>query len=99
MVTASASASPLSVGFSRYYVPQLKADEAIIFKQFDSTTSESKVCIHTACEIEEEGFPQPLPARKSVEVPSFGLHQVHTFRRSFSLRQTLKQSCRNLMLY
>jgi hypothetical protein len=50
-----------------YYFPRMTSDEAVIFKQYDSTTRESQVCIHAAIELDEDG-PKPLPDRQSVEV-------------------------------
>jgi len=51
------------------YFPKMIADEAVIFKQFDSSTSESesKSCIHAAIDLEEQGE-SPLPPRQSCEV-------------------------------
>lgn len=60
-----------------WYFPKMTADEAVIFKQFDSTESESKVCIHAALDVEEDG-PQPLPERQSVEVRAFVVYGDET---------------------
>lgn len=54
------------------YFPKMVATEAVIFKQFDSTTSESTVCIHAACKCDEG--PPPLPPRQSVEVRALVLY-------------------------
>jgi hypothetical protein len=49
------------------YFPKMLHDEAVIFKQYDSTEKESKECIHSAAEVEEQ-YSHPLPPRQSVEV-------------------------------
>ena len=49
------------------YFPKMPANEAVIFKQFDSNPCESQVCIHAAIEMDEDG-PKPLPERQSVEL-------------------------------
>ena len=54
------------------YFPKMVATEAVIFKQFDSTKSESTVCIHAACKCDEG--PPPLPPRQSVEVRALVLY-------------------------
>lgn len=56
-----------------YYFPKMMKDEAVIFKQFDSSTAESQVCIHAAIDLEEDG-PRPLPDRQSVEVRAIVLY-------------------------
>jgi len=56
-----------------YYFPKMMKDEAVLFKQFDSTTTESQVCIHAAIDLEEDG-PRPLPDRQSVEVRAIVLY-------------------------
>ena len=48
-------------------LPDMQPTEGVIFKQYDSTECESKQCIHSACEVNEE-YAQPLPPRQSVEV-------------------------------
>lgn len=48
------------------YYPKMTMDEAVIFKQFDSTTSESTVCVHAAVKCDEG--PPPLPPRQSIEL-------------------------------
>jgi len=55
------------------YFPKMVADEAVIFKQFDSTATESQACIHAAIDLEEDG-PRPLPERQSVEVRAIVLY-------------------------
>jgi len=50
-----------------FYFPKMEKHEAVIFKQYDSSSAESQCCIHAAIELQEAGV-RPLPERQSVEV-------------------------------
>lgn len=50
-----------------FYYPKMMNDEAVIFKQYDSSGAEAQCCIHAAADLEEIGS-QPLPERQSCEV-------------------------------
>jgi len=56
-----------------FYFPKMLKDEAVIFKQYDSSMEEAQVCIHAAIDLEETG-PQPTPSRQSIEVRALVLY-------------------------
>jgi len=50
-----------------FYFPKMMKNEAVIFTQYDSSSSQAQCCIHAAIDVEEIGA-QPLPERQSCEV-------------------------------
>jgi len=58
-----------------FYFPKMEKHEAVVFKQFDSSSAESQCCIHAAIDLQEAGV-RPLPERQSVEVRAIVVYPI-----------------------